>query len=319
MIGNIVDWSRVRTNAGVGSVSHRSAVRVPSGSKYADQEGKLLTTQVSTLAYFTPFGDIRLFDGDNDTIISHPVKDALSTYTYAQRAKIHALHDSQRRHIIWFYPEGSDGEPTRAVVWNYQWGVWYLWTPVPFSCSVETDTSTSPLVLLVGESSPTTGGYVYQWWSGNSFDGSNINAVWMTKALYGITKEGIPALSNQKRWRWADFLFEINQNVSLTVDVLNGVAPDNASALWSTTITPDVGALLAANGDRLVAANGDVLRASDASAKEKALLKNAANGDYLHDTGLRLRVGDNATLGSWSLEAFTLAYQILPGLNRRSQ
>jgi hypothetical protein len=34
---------------------------------------------------------------------------------------------------------------------------------------------------------------------------------------------------------------------------------------------------------------------------------------------MRLRVYDNATNGSWSLEAMNLAYQLLPGLERRMQ
>jgi hypothetical protein len=39
----------------------------------------------------------------------------------------------------------------------------------------------------------------------------------------------------------------------------------------------------------------------------------------LHNEGMRLRVSSNDTSGGWSLEAMEIAYQILPGLKRRSQ
>jgi hypothetical protein len=318
IIGNIVDWTRTRTNAQIGSVHHRSVVRVPAGSKYTDQQGQLQTTAKTAIAYFTPLGDIRLFDGDNDLIISHPVRTALSTYEYAQRAKIHALHDSVNDQIIWFYPDSGDGEPSKAVVWNYRYGVWYKWTPLPMSCSVEVETSSSSSTLLTGEASLSKGGYCYQFLSGNSFDGSNINAVWMTKTLYGVNEQGQPAFSNRKRWRWADFLFQVNQNVTLTVEWLPGAATDNASATSSTTIAPGSKFLKSATGSFITTATGSHILAALASAQSKALLHSSA-GDYIHDEGVRLRIGDNATNGSWALEALTVGYQILPGMRRRLQ
>jgi hypothetical protein len=108
-IGDIIDWTKTRTNASTGSVSHRSAVRVPAGSKYSDQTGQLQTTSVSSIAYFTPLGDIRLFDGDNDLIVSHPVRDTLATFNYAQRHKVWALNDSANNQLIWFIPTGASG------------------------------------------------------------------------------------------------------------------------------------------------------------------------------------------------------------------
>jgi hypothetical protein len=74
VIGNVIDWTRTRTNAQAGSVSHRTAARVPAGSKYTDQNGKTQVTNVVTIAYLTPLNDVRLFDGDNDVIISHPMR-----------------------------------------------------------------------------------------------------------------------------------------------------------------------------------------------------------------------------------------------------
>lgn len=317
VIGNILDWTRIRTNAQTGAVSHRSAVRVPAGSKYADQNGKLQVTAVDTIGYWTPLGDIRLFDGDNDIVISHPMQTTVQAFSYANRAKINAVHDTPRGEVTWNFPSTSASEPDGSVTWNYRYGVWYRrsW---PFACAIEADDATHASVLLAGSAATTTGGYVYQLWSGNSFDGSAITSQFMTKTLYGVTDQGQPALSARKRFRWADFLFETEQTTTLTVEWLPGNTPDNAAAYGSTTITPSAAHILTADGDRLTSASGDPLTVSVASSLIRAQLKSSA-GRYLHDEGVRLRIGDSASLGSWSLEGFGLAYQTLPGLERRMQ
>lgn len=318
VIGNIVDWTRTRTNAGIGAVSHRTAVRVPAGSKYPDQNGEMQLTKTASIAYVTPYGDIRLFDGDSDIIISNPVKETLATFNYQQRKKCHAIVDAPNSQIVWFVPTGSAGEPDQAIAWNYRWGVWYVWPTMPFSASCELETTSDASLLLVGESSTSKGAYCYSFLNGNSFDGTAINAVWMTKTLQGVNEQNQPAFSNRKRWRWADFLFAIAQDVTLTIEWLVGSSPNNAAAISSRTIEPSASYIFTASGDRLTSLTGDPLLASIASAQAKAQLK-TASGDYLHDEGIRLRIGDNASAGSWALEGFSLAYQILPGLKRRDQ
>lgn len=318
VIGDIVDWTKTRTNAQTGSVSHRSVVRIPAGSKYTDQTGQTQTTTVSSIAYFTPLGDIRLFDGDNDLIVSHPLRDTLATFNYAQRAKIWALHDSQNDQVIWFIPTGASGEPDTAIAWNYRYGVWYPWSTLPFGHGVELDTASDAALMLVGEANTTKGGFIYEFFSGNSFDGSNIDAKWMTKTLYGVNEQGQPALSNRKRWRWVDLLFRINQNVSLTVEWLSGASTDTGSSVGSMTVVPAASTLVTSDGSTIVTADGSTILLSKASAQTKAIL-HTSSGDYLHDEGLRLRIGTNATTGAWSLEGMELAYQMLPGLKRRDQ
>jgi hypothetical protein len=315
IIGNIVDWTRTRTNAQTGSVTHRSAVRVPAGSKYADQNGELQQTRTDTIAYWTPLGDIRLFDGDNDLVISHPVQTTVQAFSYSNRAKINAVHDTQRGEVTWMFPSTAASEPDGAVTWNYRYGVWYKrsW---PFACAIEADDASHASVLIGGSASTTTGGYVYQLWSGTSFDGSAIQSQWMTKTLYGVNEQGQPAMSARKRFRWADFLFETEQTTSLTVEWLQGNTPDNAAAFGSTTIAPSASHILTSTGDRLTTASGDPLTVAVASSQARALLQSSA-GRYLHDEGIRLRIGDNASSGSWALEGMNLAYQILPGLERR--
>jgi hypothetical protein len=318
VIGDIVDFTKTRTNAGTGAVSHRSAVRIPAGSKYSDQTGQIQTTSVSSIAYFTPLGDIRLFDGDNDLIVSHPLKDTLKEFNYAQRHKIHAIIDSSNDQAIWFFPSANAGEPNKCAVWNYRYGVWYVWETMPFSSACEIDTSTDAALLLVGQSTPATGGYIYEFLDGPSFDGENINAIWMTKTLYGVNEEGQPAISNRKRWRWIDVLFRIDSNVDITVDWLQGGSPNTANALSSVIVVPSASTLVTQEGSTILTADGSSIILAAETAQKKALLA-SADGDYLHHEGIRLRIKTDSTLGGWALEAFQLGFQILPGLKRRDQ
>lgn len=318
IIGDITDWTKTRTNAATGAVTHRGAARVPAGSKFSDQKGQNQTTEKSSIAYFTPLGDIRLFDGDNDLIVSHPVRDTLKAFNYAQRAKIHCVSDSDNDQIIWFFASGSSTEPDTAVSWNYRYGVWYKWSTMPFGHSVEIDTATDAALLLTGEALTSKGAYIYKFLSGDSFDGSAIDAKWMTKTLYGTNEEGLPALSNTKRWRWLDLLFRINQDIDITVEWLNGVAPDDADAINSIIASPDADFLASADGSMILTSDGSSILVSVQSAQVKTLLHTTA-GRYLHDVGIRLRIGSNDSAGAWALEGMELAFQIMPGLKRRSQ
>lgn len=306
VIGNIVDFFRAKSNAQAGTVSHRTAVKIPAGAIYTDERGTPQKLEKASIAYLTPFGDIRVFAGDNDTIISSAVSDSLASLNYANRAKCHAFHDTEQGHVIWFYPHSASTEPDRAVIWNYRLGTWHRWFTLPFSSAAVLDASGDAQLILAGSNSAAAGGYVYEFWDGNSFDGSNIDARWMTNTIYGAMSRDqsdertsqLPALAFRKRWRWADFLIQTTSGATITVEWFPGHTPEGGSATASKTFTPD-----------------DVNRQST---QDKVLLKNST-GDYLHDEGVRLRISDNAANGSWSLEAFTLAFQILPGLGRRNQ
>lgn len=315
IIGNTTDFNRTRTNAQTGSVSNRAIVRLPAGARYTDQTGKTQTTATVTLAYFTPLQDIRLFDGDNDIIISHAVCDLVATLNYAQRQKVHLLHDTHRNEVAWMFPADSNSEPSVAVVWNYRWGVWYErgWT---FASAVELETSTEADVHIGGSSSLVTGGIAYELWDSNTFNGVGFTAQFMTKTLYGILENTQPAPVYQKRWRWMDVLFRTDQDVDITVEWLQGDTPDNADAVGSVTISPGTDELASSDGDIILTANGDEINVALETSQMRARFADA-NGRYLHDSGIRLRIGDSVSTGSWSMEALTLAYQILPGLQRR--
>lgn len=312
VIGNLIDWTRGRTNAQTGSVSQRAIVRVPAGSRYMDQTGQVQTTATEALAYFSPLQNIRLFDGDNSLIISFPVSQTLATLNYAQRRKVHALHDTSRNEITWMFPDGSNSECSTAVAWNYRWGVWYIreWG---FASAVEIETSTEAVVHLAGDAS--LGGDVFELWDGNTFDGVAFTAQWQTKTMYGLDDGGKPIPTLMKRWRWLDLLFETDQSVQIDVSWMAGGSPDNADPTRTVTVTPSTTFPSSSDGDAIASSDGDVLAVGEASTSARVGLRSTA-GHFFHDKGIRLRVGDVASSGSWSLEAFTLAYQILPGAAR---
>ena len=315
IIGDIPDWSRTKSNAQAGSVNHRVIIKVPAGAKYTDQEGKKQQTATVTLAYLTPLLDIRLFDGDNDIIISHPMKTTLSELDYGSRLKCHALHDSERNEVAWFVPTGGGGECDKAVVWNYQWGVWYEreWA-LASACQV--DSTSEAFVHLGGSASRTIGGRVYTLWSGNDFDATAFDAHWMTKTIYGQDDNGRPVISHRKRYRWLDLLFETNADVQIEIGWFPGGAPDNAAATDSITVAPSTESVLSFEGNTVLTSQAATIQAAEATTQVKVGLK--TNGQYLYDYGMRLRIGDGAgNSGSWAVQAYTLAYQILPGLARR--
>lgn len=319
IIGDLTDWTKTRTNTQTGSVSSRSAVRIPAGSKFTDQLGRSQTTDKASIAYFTPLGDIRIFDGDNDLIVSHPVRTSIRTFNYTHRQKIWAMIDSENDQAIWCFPSSTSTEPDTMVSWNYRYGVWYKWTVMPFGHGIEMDKSNDAAIMLTGQAVTTAGAYVYLFFSGNNFDGSAIDARWMTKTLYGVNEQGQPALALRKRWRWVDVLFktDTSANTPITVGWFSGDATDEGDPVSSFTITPSGEVLITADGSTILTADGSSISVGSTSVQGKALLH--VNSDYLHDEGFRLRISTNDTGAGWSLEALELAYQILPGQHRRFQ
>lgn len=315
IIGNIVDFNRTRTNAQAGACSRRSIIRVPAGARYVDQTGKVQTTATVSLAYMTPLKDIRMFDGDNDLIISHPLSELIARLNYQQRRKVHTLHDTARNEISWILPVDADSEPSVAAVWNYRWGVWYEreWN---FSAAVEIESATEAAICIGGSSSLTDGGIAYRLWDGNTANGVAFTAQWMTKTLYGVSQSGQAAPSYQKRWRWADILFKVDQDVQILVEWLNGDAPDDGDSIGSVTITPGTDELVSADGDTIETSDADAIMVALETAIKRARFADI-NGRYLHDYGIRLRIGDSISTGSWAMEAFTIGYQMMPGLARR--
>ena len=323
----VTDWVRTKSNAVTGTVSHRSIVQVPAGAVYTDSSGDSVTTGRVVQAYFTPLGDIRLFDGNNDVVISTPVKETLTEFVYAELEKVHAVHDIENAHVVWFWPGTSpdDSECTQAVVWNYRWGVWYVWPDMPMASSTTIDTATDTQVVLVGEAQTAKGGFCYKFFDGDSFDGSNIPARWITKVIYGTDNSWNVRAPQQmmayiKRFRWLDIIAQADSDVTLTVEWMEGNAGDDAvsEGAASKSLAPVGFQLITADGNGIDTSEGSGITTS-AESVQKIINLEGSTGDFIQDVGCRIRISDDAQNGSWSLEGMTLGYQVLPAATRRLQ
>ena len=329
VVAGVMDWTRTKSNAVIGTISHRSIVSVPAGAIYTDTSGNQVSIPHVMHAYFTPLGDIRLFDGNNDVIISNPVKDTLKTFLYAQGKKIHAVHDIENGHVVWFWPgptpSGANAECNQAVVWNYRWGVWYVWPDMPMAASTTVDTSTDTQIVLTGEAQVSKGGFCYKFFDGDSFDGSNIPARWMTKVIYGQDESWSVRAPQQmmayvKRFRWLDIIAEAATDVTLTIEWMSGSGSDEAVARGgaSQSLTAFSMQLITADGNEIqTAAESNITLPTDSV--QKIINLEGTSGDFIEDVGCRIRISDDSQSGSWSLEGMTLGYQVLPGATRRLQ
>ena len=329
IVSDVMDWTRTKSNAVIGAASHRSIVQIPAGAVYTDASGGTSQTARVMQAYFTPLGDIRLFDGNNDVVISTPVKETLKTALYAQRTKIHATHDIENGHVVWFWPgptpSGEQAECNQAVVWNYRWGVWYVGPDMPMAASTFIETSSDTQIILTGEAQTGKGGFCYKFFNGDSFDGSNIPARWITKVIYGRdtswnTRSPQELTAMIKRFRWVDVIAEADSDVTLTVEWMSGSASDEAVGRGSASKS------LEPIGLQLITDDGNGIDTDDGSnitlpfdSVQKIINMEGSTGDYIQDVGCRIRISDDAQNGSWSLEGMTLGYQVLPGATRRLQ
>ena len=329
IVSDIMDWTRTKSNAVTGCVSHRSVVRVPAGAVYTDASGNQVSTNRVMLAYVSPLGDIRLFDGNNDVVISTPVKDTMKTMLYAQRTKIHSVHDIENSHVIFYFPgptpSGEQAECNHAVVWNYRWGVWYVWPDMPMAASTTVETSSDTQIVLTGEAQTAKGGFCYEFFDGDSFDGSNIPARWITKVIYGTDNSWTVRSPQQmmayvKRYRWLDVIAEADSDVTLTIEWMSGNASDDAVSKGGTSKS------LAPIGLQLITDDGNGIDTDDGSnitlpfdSVQQIISLEGTNGDFIQDVGCRIRISDDAQNGSWSIEGMTLGYQVLPGATRRLQ
>ena len=329
IVSDIMDWTRTKSNAVTGCVSHRSVVRVPAGAVYTDASGNQVSTNRVMLSYVSPLGDIRLFDGNNDIVISTPVKDTMKTMLYAQRTKIHSVHDIENSHVIFYFPgptpSGEQAECNHAVVWNYRWGVWYVWPDMPMAASTTVETSSDTQIVLTGEAQIAKGGFCYEFFDGDSFDGSNIPSRWITKVIYGTDNSWSVRAPQQmmayvKRYRWLDVIAEADSDVTLTIEWMSGNASDDAVSKGGTSKS------LAPIGLQLITDDGNGIDTDDGSnitlpfdSVQQIISLEGTNGDFIQDVGCRIRISDDAQNGSWSIEGMTLGYQVLPGATRRLQ
>jgi len=291
--GLFQDWTRRKTACQIGAVSHRTVARIPVGAKYTTESGQVIETTAPTLAYFTALGDIRLFDGDADAIISTPKKDLLGTVNYEHRAKIQCVLDLARSLVVWYFPAGSATEPDTAVVWDYQHATWHEWLTQPFASVVALESATIAQTLLASDARIATGGFVYKLWSGNSFDGAAIDIRVMTVPLFPTDEQGVD-LTRRLRARWLLPLFAKDASpTTVVIGIFPYDAADSDTAALERTVT-------------------------GSSRQRTALVYTSGTkiGRTFQSYGCRLRLESNVTSGAWILEGLTFAHQILPGQRR---
>ena len=330
--GAIIDFQRRRSSAQMGTVSHRTVARVPKGAVYIDATSQSITVTAVSLAYLTPLGDVRIFDGENDTIISFLKQDTFTRLTYQSRAKAFAVTDTVRNEVTWVFPADGSTEPSLAVTWNYQYGTMNerSW---PFGHAIEAEAAQDSSLLLAGAANLTLGALVYELWRGSSFDGLPITAHVTTKTLYGqsggalsstneITGADPNPIYSTKRFRWVEALIKVDGPVQILVEWWPteqemGVTVPYGSSLLDATIHP----LYSADGDPVVSADGDTIQVGQLQIMWRALIREGApggynRGRYMHSRGVRFRWSTVPTTAQWSIVGFTLAYQVLDGLKR---
>lgn len=333
--GDITDWNFERTKATIGTVSPTAWVKVPAGAKYRDASGQLRVTSQATVAFFSPLCDVRAFDGTDDEIISFPVKETLDAFAHSEgffdRFAIHAIHDLERQEVIWAFPLETNAsslevnsypEITKAVVWNYRWGVWYVWDHFPFTAVTALQLANDAHRLfgaIVRVSATSRFAWLHD---GNTFDGTAIDARWMTKPLYGAKEEEDrvqEATPNLKRWRWADILVEVqSQDDMPDLEWYPGVLGNTVVAPYSQVLGFPTDILQTADGDYILTSNGDYVYAGQSPAQARIKLV-AGDGRHVHSEAIRLKVSSDHTDGAWIVSAINLAYQVMPGLRRRFQ
>lgn len=304
VIEGVPDLYVKKSSAAKGTITHRTVVRIPAGALYRDSMGKVQSTEKVMLAYMSPLGDFRIFDGEKDWITSHSITPL--NYEPTLGSLFHALHDEQNGLVEWYYWEaGATFTGTvSVVVWNYAVGTWHHWTQPQAACSVTIQTSTNPAYKIGGCN--TASGKVRALFSGNDDPaGAGFSARWASNTLWGKLGEAtdgievpLPAMHLMKRWRWIEALMEANDagDVFIKVYPLNGISDGTHAALMEKSIV--------------------VASDTQYSGKAKIQLK-GDDGRYPHSHGLRVVIEDNASTNSpWALEGLVVAYNALGGTKR---
>jgi len=310
LANGVLDLYVTKTAASVGATSRRSIVRVPRGAVYRDTFGRLQRTDKPELGYLSSHGDIRLFGGESDVIISgaiQPTPFASNPPDPSDNAS-YATHDESRSLIWWSIPTTEAvANSVQTIVWDYKHGTWYRWTGIQSQCSLVAKTSTEGTSLILGAEparlSAAAGVKILQLFTGNTdVDSAAIAGRWVTRTLYPAAEDANALdLHTTKRFRWVDMALGANVGaIFLKVWPAHADADSGDTPLFTSTI-----------------AAATLVDADQGVVQLKTLLK-SSTGRYTHATGIRLEVGNTASGAPWNLQGITLAYQAMPGLRRRS-
>ena len=105
-------------------------VFVPKNRQQVGILGPKAVTNIPNAQVFVSNDGIYLFNGAalraiaDETIVS----ELFSTLNYTYKDNVYCWTDFKNREVIIHYPTGSNEEPDRCFVWNYQFNVWSQWT-----------------------------------------------------------------------------------------------------------------------------------------------------------------------------------------------
>ena len=305
VINNVANWTRWRTSASTGTVSHRSVAEIPGGAKFPGIDGNMVTIDGPVLAYFTPFNTINLLiptGGDyGDQIISHPKEVFLSEVQFQYRHLVVCEHDLEKGHVRWYFPQGSSQTVNnKGVMWDYRHGTWSELSDAPFACAATIEKTNDRQVLLTGEARTATGGLVYENWKGNNANGNgnNITADFWAKGFFGRDESGKPLIGQRIHWH--------------CVNAVTGAA---ASQLFLSLFWYD-GYDNAAATARGSSTTIDMQGSNATNVSNRVDLEDSG-GDLMTSEGIRIRFTDTADDAPWTLPVFALAFKVLPGLAER--
>jgi hypothetical protein len=293
VIGSAVDWRVVCSNARTGTVSIRAVAKIPDGASFVDAKGDPQRTSGNTLAFLSPQKDIRLFNGNDDTIISFPKADTLLRMNTAHQSKAYAYRDDLHGMFVWVFPIDASTECNYSVAWNYNFGTWHEWAGTNHAHVIVAEDSTEKNVLIAAESRIATGGLLYRLWSGDSQDGGTIEATLMTKPLYpAVEQDGGPDYLQEKRLEAVVLMF--TKDAAPTTITVGLLAHDAADSDTPTISRPSTGTSRVRVPARKISTDNNP-------------------GQYFHGVGFRLKVSSNASSGPWILQGVTVTSQTLPG------
>lgn len=334
--GSVLNAERRRTSATMGAVHGRAVAKIPAGASYIDEKGAVKTTDGVRLAYLTPLGDLRLFDGENDTVFSYAKADTLGRLNYEYRRKSYVVIDTPRTEATWIFPADNATEPNVAVTWNWNQGIMTERPAWQFAHATQIETSGDASVILAGESNLATGAFCYQLWDGTTLgDGvTAVNGAVMLKTLYGrgqgniygMQQDEAAIMSMTKRWRWIDLLVKcyvggaLGGPVTFTVECWPEEGEPTDTPYATTQVTLPTEQLYTADGSKLLSADGSPLVASVPAPILRARLRQvsaAGKMRYLHSRGVRIRISSTTTTASWAIVGANIAYQLLGGMQRQ--
>ena len=313
VINGVPDLYVRKSSATIGSIGHRTVTKIPAGAVFRDAKGTLHQTDKPTLAFMSPLGDIRIFDGNTDTIVSADLPNVPTTGSGVRYRYAHCVHDHKRGMVIWWPPGTavSVANSPNLMVWDYRHGTWHQWDQYKeIGAAIEIVSGESTQIIgVTGSASGDRAGKVMKLFDESTEtdpDGNAFTARWASNTFYGFIGEdtaGIetnqPAMHLTKRWRWVQLLMNSGSDVEVQLDVLRG--NQAASETPYTTKILD----LSASPSRY-------------STIEKVQILDS-DGQFMHDQGIRLVVEDRTSPNDqWILEGLILAYNPLEGTKRDS-